>query len=247
MGLRLYNEDNLKVLDELYGEVGQYIDLIYADCIYESKDYRWVWKSLKLLKPNGIFIVQTDQHTVADYYNMLSQGYHFINWLIYKQEWGGISKRYFPRKHDDILVFAKNDEYKFYPERVMIPKVTAGTSLDKRGDGLKIPCDVFDDLGNFHTMDKERVKDRDGKNIQWQKPLKLMNRLLLPFTDERNVILDPFMGTGTTGLWCLQNNRHFIGVEIDNEIFNIAHNRLLQEESDQHKVGLIDIRTGVNV
>ena len=70
MGLRLYNEDNLKVLDELYGEVGQYIDLIYADCIYESKDYRWVWKSLKLLKPNGIFIVQTDHHTVADYYNI---------------------------------------------------------------------------------------------------------------------------------------------------------------------------------
>lgn len=245
MGLRLYHEDNLKVLDELYGEVGQYIDLIYADCIYESKDYRWMWKALKLLKPNGVFIVQTDHHTVADYYNMLSHGYYFINWAIYKQEWGGISKRYFPRKHDDILIFSRNDEYKFYPERVMIPKVTAGTTLDKRGDGLKIPCDVFDDLGNFHTMDKERVKGSDGKNIQWQKPLKLMNRLLLPFTDKLDVVLDPFMGTGTTAVWCLQNNRHFIGVELDYEIFNIANNRLMQDEA--YTYGLIDIREGVNV
>jgi site-specific DNA-methyltransferase (adenine-specific) len=225
----LYNADNLDALELIGKEYGQCVDVIYADCIYENKDYTWLWRSLRLLKPDGVVMVQTDHHTVADYYNALSQGYYFVNWLIYKQEWGGISRRYFPRKHDDILVFAKNDEYKFYPERVLIPKATAGTALDKRGDGMKIPCDVFDDLGNFHTMDKERIKGKDGKNIQWQKPLKLMNRLLLPFTDEQDIVLDPFMGTGTTGVWCERNDRRFIGIEQDPEIYEIALERFREE------------------
>ena len=218
-------------MGKLAARFGEHINLVYADCIYESDDYHWVELGVRLLKPNGIFIVQTDHHSVADYYRMLSirEGLTFVNWAIYKQEWGGISKRYFPRKHDDILIFAKGNDYTFHYKRVMIPKVTAGTTLDKRGDGLKIPCDVFDDLGNFHSMDKERVKGKDCKNVQWQKPLKLMDRLLLPFTDEGDIILDPFMGTGTTAIWCARNNRKFIGVEINNEIFSIAHNRLVQE------------------
>ena len=227
----LYNCDNLLAMEQVFYKYNECVDLIYADCIYENTNFRWVYRSLRLLKPNGIFIVQTDHHTVSDYYNLLSirEGLTFVNWAIYKQEWGGVSKRYFPRKHDDILIFAKGNDYKFHYDRVMIPKATAGTALDKRGDGLKIPCDVFDDLGNFHTMSKERVKGKDGKNIQWQKPLKLMERLLAPFTDERDVVLDPFMGTGTTGVWCARNNRKFIGVEIVNEIFATAHNRLSKE------------------
>ena len=224
----LYKDDNVTVLRELY-HTGQRVDLVYADCIYESEEFIWLFESLRLLKPNGVIMVQTDHHTASQYYDMLCFDHTFVNWVIYKQEWGGVSKRYFPRKHDDILIFAKGNDYKFHYERVMIPKATAGTALDKRGDGVKIPCDVFDDLGNFHTMDKERVKGKDGKNIKWQKPLKLMDRLLLPFTDRGDTILDPFMGTGTTGVWCAKNNRKFIGVEIENEIFNIAHDRLLQE------------------
>lgn len=229
--MRLYNYDNLRAMEELRSKYGECVDLIYADCIYEDTNFHWLYKSMKLLKPNGIFIVQTDHHTVTDYYRYLDvhRDMIFVNWAIYKQEWGGISKRYFPRKHDDILIFARGNDYKFHYERVMIPKATAGTALDKRGDGLKIPCDVFDDLGNFHTMDKERVKGSNGKNIQWQKPLKLMERLLAPFTDERDVILDPFMGTGTTGVWCARNNRKFIGIELDTEIFAIAHNRFSRE------------------
>jgi len=139
---------------------------------------------------------------------------------------------FFPRKHDDILIYSKGSDYKFYPERIQIPKVTAGTALDKKGTGLKTPCDVFYDLGNFSTMSNERVKLGD-KNIRWQKPLKLMNRLLLPFTDEMDFILDPFMGSGTTGVWSIRNRRVFFGIEKDEEVFNIAKNRI-QEEYDMY-------------
>lgn len=204
-------------------------DLVYADMIYEDHDFRWLFSAKMALKDNGIIIVQTDYHTVSEVYNDLNHNFIFLNWCIYKQEWGGTSKRFFPRKHDDILIFAKGKDYKFYPDRIQIPKVTAGTKLDKKGTGMKTPCDVFDDLGNFMTTSKERVKlggHNGGHNVQWQKPLKLMNRLLLPFTDEEDWILDPFLGTGTTLAWCKENNRNGIGIDNDPEMIALAKERL---------------------
>lgn len=225
---KLYHDDNLIILEELY-ETGYRFDLIYADCIYESKNFTWLYQAVELLKHNGIIIVQTDYHTVGSYKYLLDrEEFTFVNWLIYKQEWGGVPRNRFPQKHDDILIYCNGDNWKWYGDRIQIPKVTAGTSLDKKGTGLKTPCSVFDDLGNFHTTSKERIK-MDGKNVQWQKPIKLMNRLLLPFTDEGDTILDPFMGTGTTGVWCKQNNRNFVGIELKKEIYNAACERIDNE------------------
>jgi len=218
----IFNDDNKKVMSCFHNG----FDVVYADMIYENYDLSWIDFAVDTLMENGVIIIQTDYHTVAEVKLYLDKlGLYFINWAIYKQEWGGTSKRFFPRKHDDILIYGKNDKYKFYPDRIQIPKVTAGTAFDKKGTGLKTPCDVFDDLGNFSTISKERIKLGD-KNIQWQKPLKLMNRLLLPFTDEGDNVLDPFCGSGSTGEWCLRNNRNFIGAEVDTDIYNIAEERL---------------------
>lgn len=224
--IKLFLDDNIKVLKELDTK----FDLIYADMIYENLNLEWVVRSFFALKEDGVLIIQTDYHTVANLKLYLDEliynnGGVFINWVIYLQEWGGVPKKGFPRKHDDILIYAKSENFKWYPERIQIPKVTANTAFDKKGTGLKTPCDVFYDLGNFSTISKERIK-LGGKNIQWQKPLKLMDRLLLPFTDEGDYILDPFMGSGTTGVWCVKNNRNFIGIESNKEIFEIAKERI---------------------
>ena len=223
----LYLGNNLEVMEKLFND-GTEVDLIYGDCIYESTDFDWVFSSYQLMKPGSIFMVQTDYHTVANYKALLDSIFgkeNFINWIITIQEWGGVSKRWFPRKHDDILIYHAGKDYKFYPERVMIPKVTAGTKLDKRGDGLKIPCDVFYDLGNFSTISKERIK-LDGKNIRWQKQIRLMERLILPFTDEGETVLDPFLGSGTTGVVCSRFNRSFVGIEIDPVVYELAEMRI---------------------
>lgn len=218
----VFNKDNKEVMSAFK----ETADVVYADMIYEDHDLSWIDHAIGVLMENGVIIIQTDYHTVAEVKLYLDKlGLYFINWAIYKQEWGGTSKRFFPRKHDDILIYGKNDKYKFYPERIQIPKVTAGTAFDKKGTGLKTPCDVFDDLGNFSTMSSERIKI-DDHCFKWQKPLKLMNRLLLPFTDEEDIVFDPFMGVGSTGAWCLLNNRHFVGVEKDELIFEIAKERL---------------------
>jgi site-specific DNA-methyltransferase (adenine-specific) len=222
--IELVQGDNIQ---EMASRGYEWADLIYADTIYEDKDLWWVNSAVLSLKKDGVIIVQTDYHSVAQYKLKLEEyGLKFVNWCIYKQEWGGTSKRFFSRKHDDILIYANGADYKFRAERVQIPKATAGTAFDKKGTGMKTPCDVFDDLGNFSTMSKERVKGPDGKNIKWQKPLKLMNRLLLPFSDEGDMVLDPFLGSGTTAVWCKQNNRSCVGIEHNPNVFKIAQERV---------------------
>ncbi len=59
-----------------------------------------------------------------------------------------------------------------------------------------------------------------------QKPLKLMETIIKLTTIENQLILDPFMGSGTTGVACKNLNRHFIGIELDENYFNIAKERI---------------------
>jgi len=62
-----------------------------------------------------------------------------------------------------------------------------------------------------------------------QKPLSIIRRIIKCATDERNVVLDPFMGVGTTAKSCYELNRNFIGFEISPEYCKIANKRLEQE------------------
>jgi len=59
-----------------------------------------------------------------------------------------------------------------------------------------------------------------------QKPIKLMEYLVLTYSNENQVILDPFMGSGTTGIACFNTNRQFIGIEKDKKYFDIACKRI---------------------
>jgi len=59
-----------------------------------------------------------------------------------------------------------------------------------------------------------------------EKPLELIEGYILLSTDEEDVVLDPFMGTGTTGVACKKHKRNFIGIEIDNEIYGTALKRI---------------------
>lgn len=226
---RLFNVDCNWLLADTYTANAFRFDAVYADVIYESTDFHWADITYELMNENAVMYVQTDYHTSAEWKLHLDRLFgkqNFINWIVTVQEWGGTSKRFFPRKHDDILMYAKGKNYKFYPERIQIPKVTAGTQLDKKGTGLKTPCDVFYDLGNFSTMSKERIKGEDGHNIRWQKSLKLLDRLLRVCTDEKDLVFDPFMGSGTSGVWCVRNNREYVGVEKDRKVFAIAESRI---------------------
>jgi site-specific DNA-methyltransferase (adenine-specific) len=221
--ISVYNSDNRSVLPCLGHNL---FAVAYCDMIYEDLNLDWIDLIIPLLTENGIIMVQTDYHSVAQVKLKLDENLQLVNWIVTHDNWGGRSKRSFGKKHDDILIYSKGPDYKFYSDRVLIPKVTAGTAFDKKGTGLQIPTDNWHDLGNFSTMSSERVKDSDGKNMKWQKSLKLMNRLMLPFTDEWDWVLDPFAGTMSLGEWCVVNNRNYVGIEYNTEVFDIGFSRI---------------------
>lgn len=214
-------------MDNMEFETDKKANLIYGDMIYENADLSWISKYWKMLAPNSIFQVQTDYHTSAQVKLLLDSfpDSIFINEIIYLQEWGGTPKKGFPMKHDNIYIYANGKDYHWDKSKIEIPKKTAGTKFDKKGTGLKTPCSVFYDLGNFSTMSKERIKI-NGKNIRWQKNLSLMRRLIYPFIKRGDWILDPFTGTGTTGVVAKELESNFIGIEMNYEVYKIAKERL---------------------
>jgi site-specific DNA-methyltransferase (adenine-specific) len=63
-----------------------------------------------------------------------------------------------------------------------------------------------------------------------QKPVDLMEYLIKTYTNENETVLDFTMGSGSTGVACLNTNRNFIGIERDNKYFEIATNRIKENE-----------------
>ena len=82
-----------------------------------------------------------------------------------------------------------------------------------------------DDGSRYPTTLLEYNNVRGGLHPT-QKPLELMELLVKTFSDENDIILDPFMGSGTTGVACKNLNRNFIGIEKDEKYFNIAKDRI---------------------
>lgn len=214
----LLNMDNLN-----FYNYPKSTDLIYCDYIYENLDFSWATKYWSYLRDGGIFICQTDWHSFAEItMHMKYLGAELISHSVWKNEWGNHPSRIYHQCFDDILIFTNNKKtYKFYPERIQVDKVTKNKGLNPSGRETKTATAWIDDIC-LTTTSKERVKKKDGHLIRWQKPLKLCDRIVAPFTDEGDWILDPFAGSGSLGLWCRKNNRNYIGIEIDSEVYELA-------------------------
>jgi DNA modification methylase len=212
--------------------INNQFDLIFCDYIYENLDFSWVDRYWKHLKPNSIFIGMTDYHSAAEFkvYTQQMPDAYLVNWLTWKNEFGNFAKDRFRQCHDDIIIFSKGKDFKFYGNRVQVPKATAGSKgLNPSGRETKLATSVILDCC-LTTVAKERVKKNDGHLIRWQKPQSLINRILLPFTDEGDYICDPFMGSGAVGLWCKNNNRNYFGIEYYQEVFELAKKNIYGEE-----------------
>lgn len=86
-------------------------------------------------------------------------------------------------------------------------------------DGITM-SDVWTDISALPHNSKEKV------NHPTQKPIKLMERLVSLFTNENDTVFDFCMGSGSTGVACVNTNRNFIGIELDKTYFDIAKNRI---------------------
>lgn len=204
-------------------------DLIICDPIYEQQDISYIERFAELLRPGGSMYVFGDFHGIAETKIALDwAGLDFQNWIVWgPNDWGGRSKTRWGQKHDDLLFYTKpGAEHTFNAEAVQVPKKMTKGKFNPSGRTHKIPNSVWDDLGVFSTMSNERVKQANGTSFPWQKPEKLIERIVLASSNEGDVVLDPFSGVATVPVVCNRHNRKCMATEQASEPYEAGVKRL---------------------
>lgn len=137
------------------------------------------------------------------------------------------AKNRFSGRHETVMWFTKGGEYKFNLDPVRVPSKYPGKKYyngSKRGQLSgnplgKNPEDVWS-IPNVKHNHPEKTEH------PCQFPEALVDRLVLSMSSYKDVVLDPFMGSGTTGVSCMNTGRKFIGIERDEGYFKIANERI---------------------
>lgn len=91
-------------------------------------------------------------------------------------------------------------------------------------------CPPKKPIGNDVLTFTQKIFNSTNGIHKWPKPFELMTFLVSRWTDENNTVLDPFAGSGTTGVACVQLGRKFIGIEIEPKYFEIAKRRIAEAQ-----------------
>lgn len=142
-------------------------------------------------------------------------------------------RRRYSGRHESVLWFSKGDQ-DFFLDRVRVPQKYPGKRHYKgpktgqlSGNPLgKNPGDVWE-ISNV----KHNHPEKTAHPCQF--PEALVSRLLLSMTSSGDIVLDPFMGSGTTGAVCAKTGRNFIGIELDDGYFKVASDRIAKIVSDE--------------
>lgn len=159
----------------------------------------------RVLKEGSHCYIMTNHLNLREMLNEAEKvGLHFIKSLIWLKD-NKIMGKWYMSQFEYILFFRKGKA---------VPINCCGTS-----DVLQVP--------------NKKLKDRDGINLHdTEKPVRLMEQLVLNSSKEGDFVMDPFMGIGSTGIACKKNGRNFIGIEIDPKYFYIARERIKNVESN---------------
>jgi site-specific DNA-methyltransferase (adenine-specific) len=121
---------------------------------------------------------------------------------------------------EDILWFVKTNKYTYNKIYSNIKKKTGGLGK-KNGQEFRALSNVWTDISPIVPWSKERVSHPT------QKPVQLMERILTIFSNENDVVLDCFAGSGSTAVAAKNLNRNFIIIEKDENYYQIILNRLI--------------------
>jgi DNA modification methylase len=250
--ITLYNGDCLEEMKKIEQNS---IDCIICDLPYGQTSFDWdviidfnkLWTSYnRILKESSTTILFSSGLFTYSLYASNMKDYKYK--LIWKKNvpTGMTSAKNRPMKYyEEILVFqrgkpAYNPQMK---ERVGIGKSCykydhyCGDSnhvkLDKQKKRYDPDFVLPSDILEFNV-----VPNRSGKLHPTQKPVDLIEWLVKTYTNEGDVVLDNCMGSGSTGVSCVQTHRNFIGIELNKDYFEIAKHRIDDELSKIKKISL---------
>ncbi len=218
-----------------------------------------LWEQYRrVLKSNGAVVLTADQPFTSQL--IVSN----INWFKYEWIWkkrkttGFLHANYRPMKQtEDIVVFSpagaaaasrNGGNMTYNPQGLIEKRVKKKNSAKRLGKFLHNPEHMGEGNKLLHETEYEQkytnypseiIEFTLDKNVvhPTQKPVALMEYLIRTYTNEGEVVLDNCMGSGTTGVACVNTNREFIGIERDQGYFKAALNRIssvpLKEEAQE--------------
>ncbi|MDW2907243.1 site-specific DNA-methyltransferase [Mesomycoplasma ovipneumoniae] len=238
-------DKNLKIIcgnaiEELKKIESKSINLIVTDPPYNlNKDYgnnkdnlefeeylefsrQWLTEAKRVLKDDGTIYIFMGMRYISYIYSILEKelNMHFNSWITWFYTQGvGKTKGFSPR-HDDILMFTKHkSKFTFNLDDIRIPQKFYRSINNMRGSN---PGNVWQ-FSHMHYCNKNRKKHPT------QKPEALYERMILASSNENDIVLDPFVGSGTMLRVCQQTNRRGIGIEINEEYVRMCKERLEED------------------
>jgi site-specific DNA-methyltransferase (adenine-specific) len=177
----------------------------------------------RVLKPTGTLYVHLDYREVH-YCKILLDAIFgrtsFLNEVIWAYDYGGRTRRRWPPKHDNILVYVKDPRRYYFDADAAerIPYMAPGlVGPDKAARGKRL-TDTW-----WHTIVPTNGRERTG--YPTQKPLGVVTRIVQASSRPGDLVLDFFAGSGTTGEACLANNRRFMMVDDNPEALEVMARR----------------------
>ena len=184
---------------------------------YDEFTRAWLHECKRVLKPNGAMWTIGSYHNIFRVGSMLQDmGFWILNDIVWVKTnpMPNFRGTRFTNAHETLIwaTPTKTGKYTFNYETMK--KLNGGKQM--RSD-----WDINICLG------EERLKDENGKSLHnTQKPLDLLHRVILSSTKPGDIILDPFMGSGTTAAAALELGRRFIGIEREESYVHAARNRI---------------------
>lgn len=175
----------------------------------------WLRRCQRALKPDGTLWVSGTQHVIFSVgYAMQQLGFKLLNTITWEKPNPppNLSCRYFTHSTETILWAAKSADSKHTFQYAAMRHANAGRQM-KSVWRMKAP----------HGGEKQH-----GRHPT-QKPVELIERCLLASTNPGDLVFDPFLGSGTTGVAAARNGRRFVGIEMNPSYLETARKRVMDE------------------
>lgn len=237
--VNLYFGDCLRIMDDFYDSS---VNMILCDLPYGVTKNKWdsqlpldkLWEQyIRIIKDNGAIVLFAQGMFTAKLMVSNSKMWRY-NLVWHKTQPSGFlnANRMPLRGHEDICVFYKKLP-KYNPQKSVDHERKISTASHKTHGKVTSNYNkgyeftTYDSTERYPTSIITVAKDIQKSKIHpTQKPVKLCEYLIKTYTDEGEVVLDNCMGSGSTGVACINTNRSFIGIENDKYYFNKAKERI---------------------
>jgi site-specific DNA-methyltransferase (adenine-specific) len=192
----------------------------------------WISEMVRVTKPSGSIFVHNIPKWLTYYSAFLNRIANFKHWIAWDAPTAPMGKTLQPA-HYGILFYTKEQkDFKFYEVRYPHKRTRKGNLLAKDYGGKKGLLHPFGPLVSDVWTDIHRIKHNKYRDEHpCQLPIHLLERIILMSTNESDIILDPFIGTGTTAIAAKRLGRQFIGFDLSAEYIEITRQKLEQEKA----------------